>query len=169
MNILLREMFDTDWKAVRNIYLEGIATGNATFEKSAPPWKEWNKTHLPSYRFVAEVDNKIVGWATLSSISNRCISSECISSIGIAEVSIYVTSLARGKKIGYHLLSKLVTISEEKGLWTIVAGIFPENIASIMLHKKCGFREVGYQEKLGKVNDKWRDVFLFERRSRVIK
>lgn len=163
MSLVIREMLEIDWDAVKNIYLEGIATGSATFQKSAPTWEVWDREHLPTNRFVAEIDKTTVGWAMLSSVSSRCVYT------GVAEVSVYVSSEARRKKVGYRLLSKLISASEENGLWTLEAGIFPENTASLMLHKKCGFREVGYREKLGQLDDKWRDVILLERRSQIIK
>ncbi|MHB1948861.1 MAG: GNAT family N-acetyltransferase [Gammaproteobacteria bacterium] len=162
MSLVIREMLETDWDAVKNIYLEGIATGNATFQKSAPTWEVWNKEHLLTNRFVVENEKTIIGWAMLGSVSSRCVYTE------VAEVSVYVASEARGKQVGYRILSKLISASEKNGIWTLEAGIFPENTASLMLHKKCGFREVGYREKLGKLDGKWRNVILLERRSQII-
>jgi L-amino acid N-acyltransferase YncA len=150
------------WSAVREIYLQGIATGNATFEQSAPEWKGWNERHLPSCRLVARVDGRIVGWAALSPVSSRCVYG------GVAEVSIYVADDARGRGIGRQLLDALVDASEQNGIWTLQAGIFPENAASIHLHQQAGFRIVGRRERLGCMNGQWRDIVLMERRSAVV-
>ncbi len=160
-SLILRTMQATDWEAVKSIYLEGIATGNATFQTSAPSWETWDKSHLSTCRLVIECDQTVLGWAMLSPLSNRCVYA------GVAEVSVYVAKKAQGKGLGYTLLTQLVNDSEANGLWTLEAGIFPENIASLNLHKCCGFREVGLREKLGKLNGKWRDVLLLERRSAV--
>lgn len=158
----LRMMQVADWKAIKAIYLEGIATGNATFQTTAPDWEIWDKNHLPSCRLVLENNNTILGWAMLSPISNRCVYA------GVAGVSVYVAQQVQGKGLGYMLLSQLIKDSEVNELWTLEAGIFPENIASINLHKRCGFREVGRRDKLGKLDGKWRDVLLLERRSTVV-
>ena len=160
--LVLRPMQAGDWEAVKSIYQEGMATGNATFETNVPNWEAWDKSHLPQCRWVAEIDRIVVGWAILSPVSNRCVYA------GIAEVSVYLARQSQGKNIGYALLSRLIDDSELNGLWTLEAGIFPENTASINLHKRCGFREVGLREKLGRLNGKWRDVLLFERRSLAV-
>jgi phosphinothricin acetyltransferase len=151
-----------DWEAVRAIYLEGIATGNATFQQTAPDWTEWDKAHLQSCRIVALKEQEILGWAALSSVSGRCVYA------GVAEVSVYVAQSARGAGVGTTLLTHLITASEAAGIWTLQAGIFPENIASIHLHTSAGFRIVGTRERLGSMNGRWRDVVLLERRSAVI-
>jgi phosphinothricin acetyltransferase len=148
-----------DWEAVRSIYLEGIATGNATFEKTVPPWPEWDRAHLPSCRLVAREEGEVLGWAALSAVSGRCVYA------GVAEVSVYVAERARGRGIGAALLRALVAASEAQGIWTLQAGIFPENIASLELHRKAGFRVVGARERLGCMDGRWRDVVLLERRS----
>jgi L-amino acid N-acyltransferase YncA len=152
-------MQPTDWDAVREIYLEGIATGNATFETDVPDWKEWDANHLPGCRLIAREGELVVGWAALSPVSRRAVYK------GVAEVSVYVAESAQGRGIGQALLERLVEASEHEGIWTLQAGIFPENAASTELHKKCGFREVGRRERIGKMNGKWRDVVLMERRS----
>jgi phosphinothricin acetyltransferase len=149
------------WDAVRAIYLEGIATGHATFQQSAPEWVEWNGGHLPGCRLVALRNDEVLGWAALSSVSGRCVYA------GVAEVSVYVAQTARGTGVGVMLLTRLITESEAAGIWTLQAGIFPENIASIRLHTKTGFRIVGTRERLGSMNGRWRDVILLERRSSV--
>jgi L-amino acid N-acyltransferase YncA len=150
-----------DWPSVRAIYLEGIATGNATFEQTAPEWEKWDGGHLPAPRIVARSDGNVMGWAALSSVSSRCVYA------GVAEVSIYVAERARGRGIGRQLMSRLIADSEAEGIWTLQAGIFPENVASIALHERAGFRIVGQRERLGQMNGRWRDVVLMERRSAV--
>jgi phosphinothricin acetyltransferase len=144
---------------VLRIYLEGIATGNATFEVEAPSWEKWDGSHLPNCRLIAQEESKILGWAALSPVSSRRVYA------GVVEVSAYVAEAARGKGIGKSLLSALIESSEDCGVWTLQAGIFPENTASITLHKSLGFREVGRRERIGKMGDAWRDVVLLERRS----
>ena len=155
-------MTQEHWEAVRVIYQEGIATGNATFETSVPEWKEWDERHLPSCRLVARSDNKVLGWAALSPVSSRCVYG------GVAEVSIYVAEEARGQGIGRRLLAALVEASEQNGIWTLQAGIFPENTASIHLHQHAGFRIVGRRERIGCMDGRWRDTVLMERRSAVV-
>ena len=155
-------MTGQDWPAVREIYLQGIATGNATFEQSAPEWREWDERHLPSCRLVARLEGRIVGWAALSPVSSRCVYG------GVSEVSIYVAEDARGRGVGRQLLDALVNASEQNGIWTLQAGIFPENQASIKLHQETGFRIVGTRERLGCMDGRWRDIVLMERRSVVV-
>jgi phosphinothricin acetyltransferase len=160
--IVIEQMKAGDWSAVQTIYDEGIATGNATFETEAPDWNTWHSSHLAGCRLVARVGKEIVGWAALSPVSDRCVYG------GVAEVSVYVAASGRGKGVGRKLLQTLITESEAEGLWTLQAGMFPENVASIALHKACGFREVGYRERLGQMNGVWRDVVLLERRSKGV-
>jgi phosphinothricin acetyltransferase len=152
-------MDPADWPEVRAVYLEGIATGNATFEIDAPDWKAWNELHLAFARFVARAGDRVVGWSALTPVSGRCVYS------GVAEVSVYVATAAQGKGIGRDLLRRLIEESEQHGIWTLQAGIFPENIASLSIHRRCGFREVGRRERLGKLHGVWRDVIMLERRS----
>ena len=152
----------THWDGVRAVYLEGIATGNATFQQSAPDWHDWNKSHLPVCRFVAKFESQVLGWAALCPVSTRCVYS------GVAEVSVYVAQAARGTGIGARLMAKLIDKSESEGIWTLQAGIFPENTISLALHTKAGFRIVGIRERLGLLNGRWRDVVLMERRSSFI-
>jgi L-amino acid N-acyltransferase YncA len=159
--VAIGEMVEQDWSAVLAIYLEGIATRHATFETSAPGWSTWDSGHLQSCRFVARSGSEVLGWAALSPVSNRCVYG------GVAEVTIYVAVRARGRKIGSKLLAALAEASESNGIWTLQAGIFPENIASIELHKRAGFRIVGTRERLGCMDGRWRDVILMERRSAV--
>jgi L-amino acid N-acyltransferase YncA len=157
--LVIRSLFPADWPAVRRIYDEGIATGNATFEQAAPEWEEWDAGKLAAPRLVAELDGAVVGWAALSPTSKRHVYR------GVAEVSVYVAASARGQGMGLALLSALVEESEAAGIWTLQAGIFPENAASVHLHERCGFRIVGRREKIGQMHGVWRDVLLMERRS----
>jgi L-amino acid N-acyltransferase YncA len=159
---LIDTMKESDWEPVRSIYLEGIATGDATFETDAPSWEKWNAGHLPSCRLVARSGDAVRGWAALSPVSSRCVYG------GVAEVSIYIGQEYRGMGLGRALLLALIAESEKNGLWTLQAGIFPENRASIDLHKSCGFREVGCRERIGKMDGRWRDTVLLERRSVVV-
>jgi L-amino acid N-acyltransferase YncA len=145
----------------RDIYVQGIATGNATFQKTAPEWETWDAAHLPSCRFVARDGNTTVGWAALSPYSRREVYA------GVAEVSVYVAEAARGHGVGVALLSALVAESEAQGIWTLQAGIFPENEASVQLHRRFGFRVVGIRERIGCMDGSWRDVMLMERRSAI--
>lgn len=155
-------MLPAHWEQVRLIYEQGMATGNATFQQTAPTWEEWDNDHLKSCRLVAVENSHVLGWAALSKVSGRCVYA------GVAEVSVYVSSAAQGKGIGSLLLNALVRESEQNGLWTIQAGIFPENTASIKVHEKAGFRQVGYRERIGKMNGVWRNTLLLERRSQLI-
>jgi phosphinothricin acetyltransferase len=151
-----------DWESVRAIYLDGIATGQATFETEAPTWTTWNNAHLPAPRLVAISSERIAGWAALSAVSARPVYR------GVAEVSVYVGQRMRGTGIGRLLLEALVRESENAGIWTLQAGIFPENAASISIHNSCGFREVGRRESIAKMGGVWRDTLLFERRSKLV-
>ena len=155
-------MQPSDWEAVKQIYEEGIATGNATFQQSAPTWEEWNNSHLPHSRIVAKEDNKVLGWAALTPVSGRCVYA------GVAEVSVYVSDKTRGKGIGKQLLQKLIEESEANNIWTLQAGIFPENTPSIKIHEACGFRIFGTRERIGKMNGVWRDNLVLERRSKTV-
>ena len=158
----LEIMCKGDWGEVRAVYLEGIATGQATFETQAPTWEAWDAGHLPQPRLVARFGGHIIGWAALSRVSSRAVYA------GVAEVSIYVGEKSQGQGVGAALLTALIATSEKAGIWTLQAGIFPENHASLALHKKHGFREVGRRERLGKLHGLWRDVILLERRSATI-
>jgi len=167
MNIVVDEMSAGDWARVRAIYVEGIATGDATFETEAPEWERWDAGHLRECRLVAREEGGdggggvVVGWAALSPVSSRCVYG------GVAEVSVYVAERGRGRGVGRALLAALVAESERRGVWTLQAGVLAENEASIRLHAACGFRVVGTRERLGKLAGRWRDVVLLERRSRV--
>lgn len=155
-------MLPQHWEAVKTIYEEGIATGNATFETAAPSWQEWDNAHVKTCRLIATENNKVLGWAALTTVSSRCVYA------GVAEVSVYVAANARGKNIGSQLLLALINESELNGIWTLQSGIFPENKASISMHKKNGFRIIGYRERIGKMGNVWRDNISLERRSNKI-
>jgi phosphinothricin acetyltransferase len=155
-------MLATDWTKVAAIYKQGIDTGNATFQQKVPTWNEWNEAHLVNCRIVAVIDNEVVGWAALSEVSGRCVYA------GVGEVSIYVSNDNKGQKIGFQLLRQLITESENEGFWTLQSGIFPENIASLKIHDHLGFRQVGFRERIGKMNNKWRNTILLERRSNKV-
>lgn len=148
-----------DWQQVKKIYEEGISTGNATFQTSAPEWDEWNESHLTHSRITAAMNGKIAGWAALTPVSGRCVYA------GVAEVSVYISAEARGKGLGKQLLQRLIEESEANNIWTLQAGIFPENTASLKIHEACGFRIIGTRERIGQMNGVWRDTILLERRS----
>jgi L-amino acid N-acyltransferase YncA len=158
---MVRDLRPDDWPAVRAIYEDGIRSGHATFETEPPPWEDWDRAHR-DVRLVAERDGSVVGWAALSPVSSRC----CYE--GVGEVSVYVAAEARGAGLGRALLDALVERSEQAGYWTLTAGVFPENEASLRLHRACGFRDVGKRERLGRLHGVWRDVVLLERRSTLV-
>jgi len=162
----IQNMSPEHWPAVREIYREGIATENATFETQLPTWEKWDSGHRRDCRLVAMDSSHsqepiVLGWAALSPVSARQVYA------GVAEVSVYVAIVARGRGVGKVLLEALIRESEAARVWTLQAGIFPENVASVGLHKSCGFREVGRRSRIGKLGDQWRDVLLLERRSSV--
>jgi L-amino acid N-acyltransferase YncA len=158
--MLIRELRAEDWPAVRSIFEAGIATGQATFETEAPTWEAWDGAH--SGGIVAEEDGEVVGWAALSPYSARAVYA------GVAEESVYVAARARGRGVGRALLEAIIERSEQAGIWTLEAGVFPENRASVALHLGCGFRVVGVRERIGRLNGEWRDVLLLERRSETV-
>jgi phosphinothricin acetyltransferase len=158
----INEMLPAHWDAVKDIYLQGIATKNATLQTDAPSWEEWDKSHLSTLRYVLLIDGIVAGWAALTPVSGRCVYA------GVTEISVYVHEDYRGQGIGAALLQKLITESEKQNIWTLQSGIFPENKASIALHEKHGFRTIGFREKIGKMDGVWRDVVLMERRSKII-
>ena len=167
MNIQIIKMQPQHWQDVSRIYAEGIATGNATFQKDIPTWEEWDSSHLQNCRFAAlnvttNTEGVVVGWAALTPVSGRCVYA------GVAEVSVYVTPQYSGQGIGKMLMNALVESSETDGLWTLQAGIFPENIGSVHLHESVGFRQIGRRERIGKMDGAWRDTLLLERRSEKV-
>jgi phosphinothricin acetyltransferase len=157
----VRDLLPLDWGEVAAIYAEGISTGVASFETEPPSWEAWDAAH-PESRVVAELDARIAGWCALSPISER----HCYR--GVAEESVYVAGWAQGRGVGRALLEEIVQRSENAGIWTLQAGIFPENKPSLRLHLGCGFRLVGVRERLGESDGAWRDVLLLERRSEAI-
>ena len=157
----VRELRPGDWPAVRAIYEDGIRSGDATFETEPPEWEAWSAAH-PQLRLVAERDGSVVGWAALSPASAR----RCYR--GVGEVSVYVAGESRGAGLGRLLLERLVELSERAGYWTLTAGVFPENEASLRLHRACGFRDVGVRERIGEQEGVWRDVIWLERRSTLV-
>jgi phosphinothricin acetyltransferase len=157
--IEIRALNKADWPAVRAIYLAGIATGHATFETEVPTWEAWETTHFPAPRLVAVSNQQVIAWAALSRVSSRTVYA------GVGEVSVYVANEARGIGVGRTLLEKLVAAADASNIWTLQASIFPENTASLAVHKACGFREVGRRERIGKMKGIWRDTILLERRS----
>ncbi|MFZ1399154.1 MAG: N-acetyltransferase family protein [Candidatus Promineifilaceae bacterium] len=160
MSITIHPMQAADWTSVSQIYADGMATGEATFETEVPTWEIWNAGRMATCRFVARSEaGEVVGWAALSAVSSRCVYA------GVAEVSVYVAPTSWGQGIGKQLLQALVDGSEGQGIWMLQASIFPENVASVTLHEKCGFRVVGRREKLGQQYGRWRDVLFMERRS----
>lgn len=158
----IEEMQPGDWEPVKAIYLEGIATGQATFETVAPTWTQWDAAHLTSSRLIACEAGEVLGWAALTPVSQRRAYA------GVAEVSVYVSARRRGKGVGRALLEALIIESEKRGIWTLQAVTFPENQGSVALHLSCGFREVGRRERIGKLDGGWRDTVLLERRSTLI-
>ena len=162
MNYVIDSMQSEDWKSVLEIYAEGIATGQATFETKVPDWQYWDEGHLNGCRFVARDGEVVLGWAALSPVSRRQVYA------GVAEVSVYVAAAARGRGVGNVLMSALIEASEASGFWTLQSSVFPENQASIKLHLNHGFRELGRRERIAKLQGVWRDTVLLERRSRLV-
>ncbi|QIX60906.1 N-acetyltransferase [Hymenobacter sp. BT18] len=163
MNIRLLPLTAAHWPAVRAIYEQGIATGNATFQTEAPSWEAWDAAHHQHSRLVAlGAEDEVLGWAALTPVSGRCVYA------GVAEVSVYIATAAQGKGVGRQLLQALVTESEHNGIWTLQAGIFPENEPSIRLHQAAGFRLIGQRERIGQMRGVWRNTALLERRSTTV-
>lgn len=153
-------MLDSDWPAVSRIYQEGMDTNLATFQSECPTWKEWDDSHLKDCRLVITKDGEVLGWAALTAVSGRCVYA------GVAEVSIYIAQDCKGQGAGKVLLLELLGCSEENGYWTLQSGIMQDNTASIRLHESCGFRMVGYREKIGRDRfSVWRNTVLMEKRS----
>jgi L-amino acid N-acyltransferase YncA len=161
--IVVEPMAPGDWDAVRRIYADGIASGDATFETEPPAWETWDAAHLPDHRLVARAeDGTVAGWVAASPVSDRCAYA------GVVESSIYVDRAWQGRGVGRRLLEAFLASTEAAGIWTVQTGVFPENDASIRLHEACGFRRVGVRERLGKRDGRWRDVVLLERRSPAV-
>jgi phosphinothricin acetyltransferase len=162
MEIQIDSLRESDWERVRAIYLEGLATGQASFETEAPSWADWDAAHLAHSRRVARAGGRVVAWAALTPMSRR----RCYA--GVAEVSIYVAAAARGHGIGRRLLGELVASSERHGIWTLFGSTFPENEASLRAQAACGFRVMGRRERIAQHHGVWRDTVITERRSRVV-
>jgi L-amino acid N-acyltransferase YncA len=162
LDIIIDAMRDGDWEHVRAIYIEGLATGQASFETEAPNWEHWDEAHLRHSRLVARTDGRVVAWAALTPMSRR----SCYA--GVAEVSIYVSAAYRGCGLGKRLLSELVASSERHGIWTLYGSTFPENDASLRLQAACGFRELGRRERIALHHGVWRDTVITERRSKIV-
>lgn len=162
MGLLIRAFRHDDWNVVAAIYQQGLESRNATFETSAPDFETWIKKFHPHLLWVAESNDEVVGWAGLQPVSARKVYE------GVVEVTIYIESAHSGKGIGRALMENLIEESEKAGIWTLYASIFPENTASISLHRSAGFREIGFREKIAQLDGKWRDTVLFERRSKKV-
>jgi phosphinothricin acetyltransferase len=162
MEITLAAMTPADWDRVRAIYLQGIASGQATFESEAPSWEQWDSAHHSFARLVARADSEVVAWGALSPVSRR----RCYA--GVAEVSVYVGAEYRGQGIGRRLLEALIQDSERQGIWTLQGATFAENDASLCLQQACGFRIVGRRERIGQLQGVWRDTIIMERRSSIV-
>ncbi|MDN3725452.1 N-acetyltransferase family protein [Aequorivita sp. SDUM287046] len=162
VNMNLINISEENYPEVSRIYEEGLQTGTATFETVIPNWEKWDAGHLPFGRIMAMENKTHLGWAALSPVSSRCVYG------GVAEVSVYVSDGARGKGVGEFLLKNLIAMSEANNIWTLQSGIFRDNLASHKLHLKCGFREIGYKEKVGQLHGVWKDNVLLERRSKIV-
>ena len=162
MDFPIREMLPEDWEHVRRIYLEGLATGHASFEVDAPAWEDWDRSHHKHSRLIACHEDRIVGWAALCPVSQR----KCYA--GVAEFSLYVTDSYRAKGLGKRLLLALIDVAEQNGIWSLYASTFPENIPSIRTQLACGFRVVGRRERIARHRGVWRDTLITERRSLVV-
>jgi len=154
----VRPLLEADWPAVAAIYAEGIATRLATFETEMPRWEDWDAAHLAGHRIVAELGGEVAGWVALTPYSRREVYR------GVADESVYVAERARGRGVGRALLEAAIESARAGGLWTLQAGIFPENEPSLALHRSLGFREVGARERIGQLDGAWRDVVLLELR-----
>jgi L-amino acid N-acyltransferase YncA len=158
MDVSIRKLGADDWPEVAAIYAEGIADRLATFETELPAWEEWDAAHLAEHRLVAELDGAVVGWVALTPYSRRAVYR------GVADESVYVAASARGRGVGRALLTAAIESARAGGLWTLQAGVFPENSPSLALHRSLGFREVGVRERIGRLDGVWRDVVLLELR-----
>lgn len=159
---MVREMYPKDSKKILEIYGMGLITRNATFETNIPTWEEWNSKHLKHSRFVYIENEEVLGWIALSPVSSRKVYS------GVAEISVYVDTKFSGRGIGSKLMEEAISSSELNGIWTLHASVFPENQATVRLHKNYGFRMIGTREKIAQLDGIWRDTILLERRSKRI-
>jgi phosphinothricin acetyltransferase len=162
MSISIDAMRGSDWERVREIYLDGLATGQASFETEAPGWEQWDEAHCRHSRLAARENGRLIGWAALAPMSwRRCYA-------GVAEVSLYVSAAARGRGVGKRLLEELVASSERNGIWTLYGSTFPENEASLRVQLACGFRIVGRRKRIAQHHGVWRDTVITERRSQMV-
>lgn len=159
---MIRGMTSQDANRVLEIYKMGLETRNATFETDVPSWADWDAKHHAHSRFVFVEGERVLGWIALAPVSERQVYA------GVAEVSVYIDTDARGKGIGSKLMEQVIFSAEAQGIWTLYSSIFPENKATFRLHEKFGFRRIGRREKIAKLDDRWRDTLLLERRSKVI-
>lgn len=159
METTLRAMREADWPFVADIYQQGMDTNRATFQSECPSYEQWDASHLKDCRLVVVADGNVAGWTALSPVSSRCVYA------GVAELSIYISPAYQRKGLAARLLRALIFASEQKGIWTLQSGIMRDNLASIRLHETCGFRMVGYRERIGRDRfGVWRDNVLMERR-----
>jgi L-amino acid N-acyltransferase YncA len=154
----IRALIEADWPAVEAIYAEGIATRAATFETEPPDYDSFDASHHSEHRLVAVENGRVAGWVALAPTSKRA----CYA--GVAENSIYVAESGRGRGIGRALMEAVIASAASGGIWTIQAGMFPENAASIALHERLGFRLVGRFERIAQLDGIWRDTVLLELR-----
>ena len=159
---MIRSLHDNDAAAVLEIYRQGLDSGEASFETESPDWASWQTRYHPFCRLVWEQDDEVRGWAALAPVSAR----DCYR--GVAEVSIYVATAWRGRGIGGKLMAALVEQSENQGIWSLYSSIFPENLATLQLHLRHGFRKVGIRERIAQRDGRWRDTLILERRSEKI-
>ena len=157
----IEPMTPGDWPEVRTIYEEGIATGQGTFETAAPSWEQWNEARCPHSRLVAR-EARVIGWAALTPVSSRA----CYK--GVAEVGLYVAASWRGRGVGRALMEAVIESAEANGVWTLQAATFPENTASLALQRRCGFREIGFRERIARHHGVWRNTIVLERRSGIV-
>jgi phosphinothricin acetyltransferase len=164
--VTIRPMHSGDAKAVLAIYQAGMDGGNASFEHAAPSWEVFDGSKIADHRLVAiDEQDTVLGWVTVSAVSGRAVYA------GVVEHSVYVDLAAHGRGIGRALLHALIVSTEAAGIWTIQSGVFPENTASLALHRSCGFRTVGVRERVGRhisQGNRWRDVVFIERRSPAV-
>ncbi len=156
-------MTPADWPQVETIYAAGIATGDATFETEPPTWEHFDASRLADHRYVAvDHEDRIAGWIAASKVSDRCVYG------GVVEHSVYVAPQAHQRGVGRALLGRFVAGTEAAGIWTVQSGVFPENVASLALHRAVGFRVVGTRDRIGRLDGVWRDVVMIERRSPLV-
>jgi L-amino acid N-acyltransferase YncA len=146
------------------IYQAGLDTGQASFETTAPGWADFDAARLAAHRYVARepATGEVLGWVAVSAVSDRRVYA------GVVEHSVYVRPGMQGRGVGRALLRALIASTEAAGIWTIESGIFPENTASLRLHRGEGFRVVGTRQRLGCHHGRWRDVLLLERRTALV-